>query len=324
MLFNKNLESPIYNSFFGQSFFSWQGNKASFSESSWLFYLVLGLFLVAITTIVIFKTNLRIYFLQNTIKVQKKFQISGFIILFFLIFRIIILSIGAYPNSWELVPLHFCRFFISILTIFFITKKIEYIKYIGFFLINGAIFALLIPDLSNSEYWSEYGGADLGYDSYIFWDFLLIHSFSIFFVVLSFVFVNPKFSKNEIIFSFLSMIFLTFILFILDYSLSFVSDKSWRANWFYLSIDSVNGIDDILFPFIGGMARWPFIFITFILIGIFVYFLSLFIYIFFDKIEFYFTTNKNANQKIYLCKSITYQYFKDSKISFKKSILKRV
>lgn len=314
---------PHYRSNFGQSFFSWQGNMKTFNESQPVFYFFLVLTFLACIVAVIYKTKLRNYYVVNSLKVERYFSFYGYFALAMLILRTLVLSLGGYLNTWELVPLHFCRFFLCLLIAVTILKKTKYIKYFGFLAINGALFGLLIPDLSNSNYWQYWGtdssaewakqwGMEIGYDSFVFWDFLITHCLIVLVCVLFFIFYAPYYSKKEIAISLAAIISMALVMMGVDYSLSSVKDKAWQANWWYLSIDSINGIDDKLRILFGPLANFPYIFILFFFIGVTVYLGSLYFYFFIDKLDFCFIYENHADKKVTFRKSSRFEIYKNS------------
>ncbi|MGL5521971.1 MAG: YwaF family protein [Metamycoplasmataceae bacterium] len=306
---------PIdYKSFFGKSFLSWQGNSATFQQSQWLFYLIIFCSIFSCFICFVYKTNVRNYYISNTKKINIIFSVAAYFVLFLYIFRTIILVVGGYPNLWEVIPLQFCRFFGLLMVFFFIFKKYHLIKYIAFFTILGAIAGLVIPDLGNSEYWTEYGGFENGYDSYIFWDFLIIHNYALLAPVSILIIFSPSYTKNEIFYSLITLLGFFIFIFCLDLGLSYINDRSWNANWFYVAPPHINGIDDLLKPYIGFFADWPFIWFTFSAIGLLSYFAILFIYLYVDGLEFVFTTIKNSQKKIIYIKSEKIEILKNSKI----------
>ncbi len=273
-------------SFFGFSFLSWQGNKLTFSQSKWVVIVIYLLLFLTCLSIFLFKSQIRKQYLNKPNIVVNVFQIYGFIIISLSIFRIIILAIGGYPNLWELIPFHFCRMFVIIIGSLLIFRKLSLIKYFGIFAIGGGIFGLLIPDLGNSPYWSQYGGMDIGIDNYIFWDYFIIHTSSIIMPIYLFTCLKPSIYKSTISYSLLWMGIFTIFVFILDIALSNVPNPRWRPNWFYVGIPKLNGIDDKLSPILGPLSGYPTILFTFIAIGIFVYVGLTTIYIYSDSLDF--------------------------------------
>ncbi|MGL5204617.1 MAG: YwaF family protein, partial [Metamycoplasmataceae bacterium] len=223
-LLRETLTPPDGHSFFGLSFLSWQGNQVTYANS-WVVVLIIHLLVIlGCFFMFISKDFLYARYQNNSIGVIRGTQIFAFFLIFLSIFRIIILSIGGYPNLWEVIPLHFCRLFILLIATSLAFRKIEYIKYFAVFSILGGIMGLAIPDLSNSEYWSKFGGMEIGYDNYIFWDYFIIHSSS---VVLPFFIMSclkPVFYKKEIVYSLLVMGGVAVSIFLLDLALSEVPD----------------------------------------------------------------------------------------------------
>lgn len=272
--------------FFGLSFLSWQGNKMSFADSSWMIYIIYAFVFLSCFFIFIFKDKIRANYQSNPTRVVNSSQIFAIFLLFLSTFRIIILGIGGYPNLWELIPLHFCRVFVILIGITLLFRKIQYVKYFGMFAIGGGFIGLAIPDLSNSEYWSKFGGMEIGIDNYVFWDYFTIHVSSIILPVYLFACLKPVFYKSEMAYTILIMWIATLTIFGLNLELSKLSDPRWRPNWFYLGIDELNGIDELLAPFLGPLVSYPGILFTFTAFGIIFYLGFTFIYINSDRIHF--------------------------------------
>ncbi|MDK2819859.1 MAG: YwaF family protein [Mycoplasmataceae bacterium] len=273
--------------YFGFSFLSWQGSSISFKDSMWAVYLIYFAIISLTLGMYIFKTQVRNVYLVNQQRTIYILQGMGFFLFALTIFRTIILAVGGYPNLWELVPFHFCRMFVIMISVSLMFKKINLIKYLGVFAIGGGIIGLLISDLSNSEYWVKFGGMEIGIDNYIFWDFFIIHASSVLLSFYIFVILKPKIYKSTITYSFLSMFVFTLCIFGLNIAFSNVSDPRWRPNWFYLGIPELNGIDEMLEPYIGKFASsYPAILGTFISIGSAMYIGFTMICINSDRLEF--------------------------------------
>ncbi|MGL5590451.1 MAG: YwaF family protein [Metamycoplasmataceae bacterium] len=284
-ILTETLTPPDGHSFFGLSFLSWQGNQVTYADS-WTVVLVINL-LVIFSCLFMFlsKDLLHARYQNNSLGVIRATQGFAIFIILLSIFRITILSIGGYPNLWEVIPLHFCRLFVLLVGTSLAFRKIEYVKYFAVFSILGGIVGLSIPDLSNSEYWSQFGGMDIGYDNYIFWDYFIIHGSS---VVLPFFIMSclkPVFYKKEIMYSLLVMGGVAVAIFLLDLALSNVPDERWRPNWFYFGVPAVNGIQELL-SFMGPLVDYPTLLFTFIVIGIIMYTSATFIYMNSDRIQF--------------------------------------
>ncbi|MGL5205399.1 MAG: YwaF family protein [Metamycoplasmataceae bacterium] len=284
-ILNETLAPPDGNSFFGLSFLSWQGNQVTYADS-WIVVLMIYL-LVILSCLFIFvsKDLLHARYQNNSTGVIRATQGFAIFLLLLSIFRIIILSLGGYPNLWEVIPLHFCRLFVVLIGTVLCFRKIEYVKYFAVFSILGGIVGLSIPDLSNSDYWAKFGGMEIGYDNYIFWDYFIIHSSS---VVLPFFIMSclkPVFYKKEIMYSLLIMGGVAIAIFLLDLALSKVPDERWRPNWFYFGVPEVNGVQELL-SFLGPLIAYPTLLFTFIVIGIVTYTSATFIYMNSDRIQF--------------------------------------
>lgn len=281
------LPERVSSGYFGFSFLSWQGSSLSFQDSMWAVYLIYFIIISSVIGMYIFKTPIRNLYINNEKKTVYILQIIGIFLFSLSIFRTIILGLGGYPNLWELIPLHFCRMFVLIISASLMFRRINIIKYTGIFAIGGGIIGLLISDLSNSEYWSKFGGMEIGLDNYVFWDFFIIHASSVLLSCYIFVISKPIIYKSTITYSFLTMFIFTLIVFGLNIAFSNLSDPKWRPNWFYLGIPELNGIDEMLEPYIGEFASsYPAILGTFISIGAAIYIGFTMIYINSDRIEF--------------------------------------
>lgn len=301
-----NEDNRVEKGIFGFSFLSWQGNQISFEDSKWVSIIIVSLTFVLLMNIIIFRKYLIDSYKKHEKLFLNIFQIIGIFILCLSVFRTFILAYGNYPNLWELIPFHFCRLFIVIISLFLVFKKVEVIKYVGFFAVNGGIIGLLISDLSSSDYWNSKGGTRIGYDNYIFWDFYIIHVTSI--LVSAYLISVNKFivTKWDVLISCTSVIFLTIGLFFANWFFSFLPDQRWQANWFYLAPDKFNGIDELLYKFLGRMSKWPAILPLFIFIGTSLYLFTLTIYFWLDKYEI------NINSKTITTKSFAWEEFKKS------------
>ena len=283
---NSILPDRVPSGIFGFSFLSWQGNSISFEQSSWMVYLIYAVLIFSCFFIFIFKDQVRKAYQNNTRTVMNVTQAFGIFIIGLSFFRITILAVGGYPNLWELIPFHFCRFFVLLISFSLTFRKIHFVKYFSVFAIGGGIMGLLIPDLSNSEYWTEFGGADIGIDNYVFWDYFIIHASSVFISVYLLTALKPIFYKSQMVYTIVAMATFTITLFLVNLALSDVPDRRWRPNWFYLGIPSVNGIDDMLEPFLGPLVSYPAILFTFMTLGSIMYVGVTMIYINSDRIQF--------------------------------------
>lgn len=297
------LPDRVPNGLFGFSFLSWQGSSLTYAESSWMVFLIYALVFLSCLFIFIFKDQVRVSYQNNKTVVTNATQIIGIFLLSLSVFRIVILAVGGYPNLWELIPLHFCRIFVVLIGISLSIRKMELVKYFGIFAIGGGLMGLMIPDLSNSEYWSEFGGMEIGIDNYVFWDYFIIHVSSIILPVYLFTCLKPVFYKSEIVYTIFIMWIVTVSIFLLNLALSNVGDRRWRANWFYLGILEINGIDEMLSPYLGPLVSYPAILFTFSIIGIIFYLGFTFLYINSDRIQFI-LRNEKTNDFIFRIKII--------------------
>ncbi|MGL5204618.1 MAG: hypothetical protein ACRC63_00040 [Metamycoplasmataceae bacterium] len=272
--------------FFGLSFLSWQGNKITYDDS-WVFVMIFHI-LVILPCIFTFlsKDWWHNKYQNNSSIFINKIQGIGIFIIILMIFKTIILLIGGYPNLWELIPLNFNQFFILGIGISIAFRKIEYVKYFAVFSILGGVIGMYITNLSNSSYWDQFGGVEIGYDNYFFWDYFIIHILAIILPFFIMTFLKPSFSKKEVFYFILIMIKIAIVIFLLNLALSKAPDFRWRANWFFLGVPEVNGTILEIFSFLGPLLSYPTILFTFIVIGIIFYLLATFIYLNSDRIIF--------------------------------------
>ncbi|MGL5205400.1 MAG: hypothetical protein ACRC7B_00600 [Metamycoplasmataceae bacterium] len=272
--------------FFGLSFLSWQGNKITY-DNSWVFVMIFHI-IVILSCIFSFlsKDWWHNKYQSNSIIFIKGTQLFGIFIVFLMMFRIMVLTLGDYPNLWELIPLNFNKLFILLISISLAIRKIEYAKYFAIFSIISGIMGMYITNLSNSEYWSQFGGVEIGYDNYFFWDYFIIHSSSVVLPFFIMTFLKPTFYKKEVLYFILVMSVITIIIFLLNLALSKSSNPRWRANWFFLGIPEVNEVVLDMLSFLGPLVGYPTILFTFIVFGIIFYSLSTFIYLNSDRVIF--------------------------------------
>lgn len=308
-----DLYNRIPQGVFGLSFLSWQGNKVPFEKSQWLSILLIVVAFVVLISFFFLRSQLAGFYQRKEKQVLLGFQIfSGFIICL-TIFRAIILAVGNYPNLWEIIPLHFCRMFIVVMSSSLLFKKINIIKYIGFFAILGAIFGLLLTDLKNSQFWMDKGGVAIGYDSYIFWDFLIIHISSLL-IPGYFLTVNQfEYSKRDVALTGMGLTIFTIVIFGLDWGFSRINDPRWNANWFYLAPNKFNSVYKMLSAIVGPLASWPFTLFLFIALGMILYTLCFVIYFWLNKFEFIFD-KQHKKIRFINQKATLWQHFKDSKL----------
>ena len=271
---------------FGFSFWSWQGNQASYEQSQWLSYLLIVGAFFTLGSFFFFRTQLTSFYHRHTRTVLISFQAYSGLLLVLSAFRAILLGMGNYPNLWEIIPLHFCRLFVVVMAAALLVRKTTCIKYGGFFAILGAIFGLMLTDLKNSPFWIERGGIAIGYDSYLFWDFLIIHISSML-IPGYFLTINQFcYSKRTVLGAAVGLIGLTIVIFGLDWGLSYAADPRWRANWFYLAPDEYNSVYAMLATLVGPLARWPWILLGFIMLGLILYALCFLIYFWLNRFHF--------------------------------------
>ncbi|MDZ7293741.1 YwaF family protein [Mycoplasmopsis pulmonis] len=295
-----------------RGFFKWQGNQLSFEGASFIFFNIFWVsFLVIAFGLWLFKDKVFQYF--NSIDGRKTLSprnifiySSASLILVLNVVRLYVLIGSNYPNKWEYLPLHLCRILVFSLMFCLYTKKIRWINYIGYTSIISAFVGLVLPDLSNNEYWQARGGVSIGIDSYIYWDFLLIHTIGFFVPIFVFIAFGQKITFSNYLAMFFVGFSIALSIFVLNYILSSNSDPSWQSNWFYLSIDSINTTYSSI---LGKASSWPFHVFTFSFIGFAATTVILIIYFLQDKVRIIYV-NKKLTIKI--IPSFNWMFFVDS------------
>lgn len=257
--FGRTNQSP-----FGFSFWSWQGNQISFSQSQLIYWIVI---MITITIIILMWAICKPLQFSRSFSLTISHQIVGAILITLTIFRIVLLATGNYPHLWELIPLHFCRLMIVLIGLSLITKQKQFFKYLLVFTIIGAWFGIIFTDLNNSDYWQAKGGVAIGYDNYFFWDFLIIHCLAL---IISSYFLNTyrlDFTKRGLLISTSCLTILTILIFFANWATASLSNKRWNANWFYLAPNQNNSVILILKPLIGNLASWPWLLLVFLVLG---------------------------------------------------------
>ncbi|UWD34215.1 TMEM164 family acyltransferase [Mesomycoplasma molare] len=292
------------------NFFSWRRNVATFEESKSLFYVICFL-LISITFFLwIYKSKIKEYFNQNkkflfhTFDKDTLFSVIGYIVLFFNVIRIIILLLTDYPWKWELFPIHLCRFFTFYIAFVLIFKKAKLIEYIAILAILGGLAGILFANLGEVKEFIdqdriynsfkegtiewERAGLNLGYDSYLYWDFILAHTF----VIVMPVFLSLAYSETikinirSQVQGYIYLVIIGIFTFLLAWILNSIGEKSDNpkikiildANWLYLGKTGINTL--------GSLSQWPFAIISFSIIVPILWSLSYFVYLLLSCIEF--------------------------------------
>ncbi|QJG67200.1 YwaF family protein [Mycoplasma phocoenae] len=311
-LLSNNINDLTHRENYG--FFAWFGGYSSFDESRWLFITLFVVFFLLLFSFILFrKPIVKKYQLCEKILYMNKatfWKVSGFIALMFVLFRCLFLFMTDWPAKWESIPLHFCRLCIIAISVLMLLNKLHLIKYVFFFCLLGGTLAVLFCDLNNNPIFQNQNQGypiHYGWDSYIFWDYVLAHFYVFAGSIIPFILTQEKISKKD--FLKIQAIFTSMIIFffILNYLTTFLPNKKWWANWFYLGISEVNTLQDIFPP----LTKWPITFIT----GSVISLIGFIPFILMYWLVSMFGVEKNDNNKyvfkIYRENSFT--YFKQSK-----------
>uniref|UniRef100_UPI00101DEDB9 TMEM164 family acyltransferase n=1 Tax=Mesomycoplasma neurolyticum TaxID=2120 RepID=UPI00101DEDB9 len=246
----------------------------------------------------------------KTLNLNNVFVLVGIITLFFNLIRIIILIATDYPWKWELIPLHLCRFYIILISILLIIKKIHLIKYFAIPCIVGSLAAFLFANLGvvqsfikddikyNSlikgtvEY--ENAGTNLGVDNYFFWDYILTHSYVLIMPIFLTIVFNDKakLKLKEFLLGNLYLFIFSIFIFFLNWICFAIGQKSnspkiqvmLNSNWLYLGRDGVTSL--------GPLSKWPQSIIGLVTVIFIIDCIIYFVYTLFEAIKFDFKNKK--------------------------------
>lgn len=284
----------------------------TFQESHWVVITLLTLCFVLMFSFILFKSKLKLFYSKNKTTIINIGQVIGIFLLMMIAFRSILMILTKYPLYWEIIPLHFCRFLLLMISICLIVKKTDWIRYFGLYMIIGAIIAISLADLGNSSFWEKKGGKFDGADSYPFWDFYIIHILGI---LLStyFLIVNEKrIDKHSIL---VSTIFLgsgLLFFFIINWILgSTTSNDGWWSNFWYVGLDKANSVI-IYLRFLGPLANWPFPLFVWAISGVLLTAFLNAIYFLLGMFDINWDFKKNKNKFFYVKKSNDWFIFKNS------------
>ncbi|WP_027121302.1 YwaF family protein [Mycoplasma leonicaptivi] len=265
------------------TFFTWKINKISFIDSKWMFFLLLSLVFLAMLISWLKKEKIYVFFNQENKKFLFKtvnkvwlFRIIGIITLIFTIIRSVAILYSSYPFKWEAIPMHFCRFLLFVLMLMFIFNKTHIVNRVSIVCFISAFVAFAFANLGvvkefvegdiiynnlvpgTKEY--EKAGLNTGYDTILFWDFVIAHAY-VFYAPIFMHIVNGKKSKITFVSVFEGIIVLNILSFVvfglneMSYQIALNSktpDKNviaWGANWFYLGRTGINTL--------GKFSQWP-------------------------------------------------------------------
>lgn len=191
---------------------------------------------------------------SNPFKVAILNQISGAIVLIFVLLRSLMLVLDKYPNAWESLPLQYCRIMIVILGVLLLLNKPKLVKYIAVACVFGGLIALIIPDLSVKYF---HNGPQTHYDNvvihtgenififswkqYYFYDYFLAHGFVIIAPILLSIFYPFKITLKENLKIILLFTALILLFYLINYlSAKYATTNAWVTNYFYSGRAGVN------------------------------------------------------------------------------------
>lgn len=278
------------------SFWSWVGTSYKFSDSlsKGTFYLFAALFVLTIILLWLFKRPIYKHYSSNNTGLLKRnegvvFQIVGLLVIVFTVVRMVIMFEQDFQRSWEVIPLHLCRFAVVATGLILLFKKTDLIKYLAIIQIGGAAIALAVPDLNfryeynpnliNLTFPTQTLVSDVigdnglrnvtfsvGPDNYNFIDYLLAHGFALISPVVFLIIKPSKMHVKDTIITFGFFASLLILVFFINWTTSsFSSSPRWKSNYFYVGTDDVNFVyADVL----GPLSRWPVMLFTMLFLGI--------------------------------------------------------
>jgi len=216
----------------------------------------------------------------------------GFIGLGTALLRIILLIVFNYPLKWEIIPLHLCRLLSVVVFTILATGKVEKLKHLTYLGVIGSFFAFMflnehsemINEMGKNKNWniSDYingsNGFDVphngyhptnqekimaenhvsvysaGFDMWLTYDFLIVHVSILLFPFIvrsaySIKITNKEFIINSILFPALILL----LLWLINIATSYIPDKSWRSNYWFIGTDANNDNNRAL----GILSGWP-------------------------------------------------------------------
>ncbi|WP_322935878.1 hypothetical protein RRG37_03535 [Mycoplasmopsis felis] len=287
-------------------FFTWRFNQISFDDSKILFNVILSIILLSVVVLWVYKSKITLFFANKDKKylfaklyLDQVLQIVGVITLLLNFSRSIWLFTTDYPWKWELIPIHLCRLSMTIMGFLFIFKKSHWIKYFSIISIIGAIAALLFANLGyvkelveqDRNYNNltpgtiryEKAGVDVGYDTIIFWDFLIAHWYVLIVPVFIHI-IKPEQTKltiKTLLIGMLLALSTTILIFFINWTVFGITKAitnnnkkisiAWNSNWFYLGQTGIKTL--------GPLSRWPWSVFGFTLVFIILIFVFYGLYI---------------------------------------------
>ncbi len=207
-----------------------------FGMDKYLYWTIIAFAFIAYFLIWVFRRTIHDHFKTSddgTKKIQRYYLIFvSLILLFMQILRTIWVVDKSYGRIWEAIPLQFCRLILILITGLIIFNKIEYIPYITPFSTVAASIALIIREMPKS----------VGIDSYLFWDFLLIHLFILIFPMVISSIKQIRFTIYDSIFRISFIVFFASIGFIINIVTLKFAPKEWRSNFFFIAPNESNGL----------------------------------------------------------------------------------
>ncbi|WP_322949774.1 YwaF family protein [Mycoplasmopsis cynos] len=285
-------------------FFHWRRNEIDFTTAKPLFFSFFIISLIAMLFMWIYKERINKYFtsenkkfLFKTLNLDQLFIVIGIVAIFFNIVRLIILLVLDFPWKSELIPLQLCRFFTYFIPLLFIFKRARNINLFSIIAILGAIIGYAFANLGPNEQFIkddimyhnlqpgsiEYqkAGYNVGYDNFIYWDFIFAHSFILIITVLTHIIYGEqaKITHSVFIKGGIYIILMAILVFFGNWILNTIANNASNvrikialdANWFYLGQVGINVL--------GSLSKWPISLPIFVIFGTFAYIIGYIIYI---------------------------------------------
>lgn len=256
------------------SFFSWQGNQLDWpSYSKWI---VLGITLLLLVLIWVFKNKIKAFFKRKEEKVwDTRLAWLGAITLVFQVFKLILYVIYKYPLHWELLWLHICRIHMIVICVLLIIKKKELIKYVVYISTMGALFAMYfgtqswdgVAQETNKEViFKNYGYTfyHVGVDNFFYWDFFLFHITLVILPIILWTGFGWKIKTVNLYRTAIVYILGITLIWSLNVAFAQASDIRWWANNWYIGTDKANDYSDAL----GIISAWPQNLFAYLAIGV--------------------------------------------------------
>lgn len=255
--------------------FNWRGNQVDFANSKAVFFSIVAIAFIVLFVIYLLRFKLRNFYQNHPIIINYSFKfIAVIIFLYSFVSRIAVLESYDYIYKWEYLPLHLCRLMTIVIIIVLFFNKTQYIRFFTIPSFIGATLALVFAEISRNEstilddklynydsniVWNRQG-LDWGYDSYLFWEYLITHLIVLIFPFLLQMVQPNKFRiTNKVVLQSCFIIFVcaTF-LFTLNWifyaashhSLNVKLQIAYNANWFYFGHKGLSVL--------GIISQWPY------------------------------------------------------------------